>query len=105
MMKMTYDNFDNPNAPWSKSKTFRNYNLPTPRDPHINPIKYRQISVDFISLILDDNTVTDFTDCRVRDYTDCLEILTKDNNVITYYHHAIKGYTYKIKPYQPHTDC
>ena len=103
MLEKTFTNFDNPNAPWNKD--FTKLNLPLPRDPRINIIRYTTIPVDYISLILNDDTVTDFTDCRVHDYPDSIEILTKDNKVITYFHTAIKGYIYTPKSYEPLTDC
>ena len=94
-MKRTYDNFDNPNAPW-------NVNINTPLGL---TIKRQLISCDYFSLMLTDDTVSDFTDCRVHETNDSIEILTKDNAMVVYYHHVIKGYTYKLKTYTPHTDC
>ena len=92
-MKQTFENFDNPNAPWN-----------TNRLQIISSIKYNTIACEYFSLMLTDDTVSDFTDCRVHDTTDTVEILTNDNTMIVYYHHAIKGYTYRIKNYPPRTN-
>ena len=100
MMHKTFENFDNPNAPWnSNSKTFRNYNLPYP------VVKYHTIPCDYISIQFKYCTVSDFTDCHVRDGLEGLEILTNNNKIVYYYHSDLRGYTYKIKNYEPHTDC
>lgn len=56
------------------------------------------IKVEYLSLMLTDDTVSDFTDCFIRNGLQGVEIITKDNTVVYYYHQCVKGYTYKIDP-------
>lgn len=94
MMHKTFENFDNPNAPWN-----------TGTNPNCGlTIKRQLISCEYFSLMLTDDTVSDFTDCRVHETNDSIEILTKDNTMVVYYRHVIKGYTYKLKTYTPRTN-
>ena len=111
-MEKTFSNFDNPKAPWNyqdtdSAKDYLNYayGYGTNYDQPINAIKFKTIRCDYVSLILDDDTVTDFTDCMVRADISGITILNKDNTVVYYYNRAIKGYTYRAKTYNTHTDC
>ena len=66
------------------------------------PFKPLTIDCEYFSLMLIDDTVSDFTDCRVRDTGVGIEILKNDNSVVFYYHDYLKGYTFKVQSYHPH---
>ena len=102
-MNKTYDNFDNPNTPWNTDIHMKKGFCTNPN--YVLTLKRQLISCDYFSLMLTDDTVSDFTDCRAHETNDSIEILTKDNTMVVYYRHVIKGYTYKLKTYIPHTDC
>ena len=94
-MKKTFENFDNPKAPWNinrNTKPFKTTDIYDTRN---------FIGVDYLSLMLTDDTVSDFTDCYVRNGLQGIEIITKDSTVVYYYHHCVKGYTYKRKNSEP----
>ena len=102
MYHKTFENFDNPNL-----EAFLHNNRQNIPDYTLNntPYKPYEIPCDYFSIMLIDDTVSDFTDCKARDTGIGIELKLKDNTIVFYYHHYLKGYTFKVKNYQPRTDC